>query len=156
MTFVNPFLGGGSVSLLAKAYGFRVVCNDLAMCSAVIGRAFIANGSVTLDRSDVALLLREPDVPFPHVAEERYVPSVFSREHAQFIDQALATHVDADDSDVLKQLRRWHRDGSIRVVKVSAAEFNPRFMGRLVDEAGEVRGLVIHAALALLHSTRTP
>ncbi len=89
MTFVDPFLGGGSVSLLAKTYGFRVVCNDVAMRSAVIGRAFIANGSVTLDRADVAMLLREPDVEYAHIAEERYVPSVFSREHAQFIDRAL-------------------------------------------------------------------
>lgn len=38
MTFVDPFLGGGSVSLLAKAYGFRVICNDLALRSAAIGR----------------------------------------------------------------------------------------------------------------------
>jgi adenine-specific DNA-methyltransferase len=89
MGFVDPFLGGGSVSLFAKLHGFRVVCNDLAIRSAVVGRAFIANGSVTLDRHDVALLLREPDVPYPRVAEERYVPSVFSREHARFIDRAL-------------------------------------------------------------------
>jgi hypothetical protein len=88
-TFVDPFLGGGSVSLLAKTYGFRVICNDLALRSAVIGRAFIANGSVALDRSDVALLLREPDVPYPRVAEEVYAPSVFSCEHARLIDRAL-------------------------------------------------------------------
>jgi hypothetical protein len=88
-TFVDPFLGGGSVSLLARTYGFRVICNDLALRSAVIGRAFIANGSVALERSDVALLLRESDEPYPHLAEERYVPSVFSREHARLIDRAL-------------------------------------------------------------------
>jgi hypothetical protein len=88
-TFVDPFLGGGSVSLFAKLHGFRVICNDLALRSVVIGRAFIANGSVTLERSDVALLLREPDEPYPHLAEERYVPSVFSREHARLIDRAL-------------------------------------------------------------------
>jgi len=88
-TFVDPFLGGGSVSLLAKAYGFRVICNDLALRSAVIGRAFIANGCVALERSDVALLLREPDIPYPRVAEERYAPSVFSCEHARLIDRAL-------------------------------------------------------------------
>lgn len=89
MTFVDACLGGGSVSLLSKAYGFRVVCNDLALRSAVVGRAFIANDTVTLDRGDVALLLRDPGVPYAHVAEERYVPSVFSREHAQLIDRAL-------------------------------------------------------------------
>lgn len=89
MTFVDPFLGGGSVSLFAKLQGFRVVCSDLALRSAAIGRAFIANSSDTLDQSDVALLLREPDAAYPHVADERYVPSVFSREHARLIDQVL-------------------------------------------------------------------
>jgi hypothetical protein len=89
MTFIDAFLGGGSVSLFAKLHGFRVVCNDLALRSAAIGQAFIANGSVTLDRSDVALLLREPAVTYPHVAGERYVPSVFSHEHAQLIDRVL-------------------------------------------------------------------
>ena len=88
-TFVDPFLGGGSVSLFAKLHGFRVICNDLALRSAVIGRAFIANGSVTLERSDVALLLREPDEPYPHLAKERHIPSVFSREHARLVDRVL-------------------------------------------------------------------
>jgi hypothetical protein len=37
LRFVDPFLGGGSVSLFAKAQGFRVACNDLAFRSALVG-----------------------------------------------------------------------------------------------------------------------
>jgi adenine-specific DNA methylase len=59
-TFVDPFLGGGSVSLYAKASGFRVICNDLALRSAAVGHALIANSSVRLTRVDVAAVLREP------------------------------------------------------------------------------------------------
>lgn len=88
-TFVDPFLGGGSVSLTAKAMGFRVVCNDLALRSAVVGRALIANSSVRLTEADVLALLREPTCAYPKTAQERFVPSVFSAAHASAVDRAL-------------------------------------------------------------------
>ena len=89
LRFVDPFLGGGSVSLYAKARGFHVVANDLALRSAVIGRALLANNTRRISASDVAQLLR-PSACGNHQAEERFVPSVFSRPHAQLIDRALA------------------------------------------------------------------
>lgn len=89
LTFVDPFLGGGSVSLLAKAYGFEIQCNDLAYRSALVGHALIANSSVTLSDADVALLFREPVGDYPRTVEKRFSPSVFSREHARFLDQGL-------------------------------------------------------------------
>ncbi len=89
LTFVDPFLGGGSVSLFAKAQGFRVLCNDLALRSAAVGRALIANSSVTLEPSDLAVLLRKPDGSYPQTAEERYSPAVFPRRHAVLLDRAL-------------------------------------------------------------------
>ena len=89
MTFVDPFMGGGSVSLYAKALGFRVVSNDLALRSAAVGHALIANSSVRLTRVDVAAVLREPSEVYPRLAEEEFYPRVFSREHAQVIDRAL-------------------------------------------------------------------
>ena len=88
-TFVDPFLGGGSVSLYAKAAGFRVLCNDLALRSAVVGRALIANSSVRLTQADVAAVLREPRESYPRLAEQEFCPGVFSREHAQPVDRAL-------------------------------------------------------------------
>ena len=89
LTFVDPFLGGGSVSLLAKAYGFEVHGNDIAYRSALVGHALIANSSVTLTDADVALLFRESEEHYPHTAEERFSPSVFSLEHARFLDRGL-------------------------------------------------------------------
>src|SRR2546427_4617648 len=42
LTFLDGFLGGGSVSLYAKAQGFSVVSTDIAARSIVIGDALIA------------------------------------------------------------------------------------------------------------------
>lgn len=89
LTFLDPFLGGGSVSLLAKAYGLEVHCNDIAYRSALVGHALIANSSITLSDADVALLFREPEGDYPRKAEEMFSPSVFSGEHARFLDRGL-------------------------------------------------------------------
>lgn len=89
VTFVDPFLGGGSVSLKAKQLGFCVVCNDLALRSVAIGRALIENGTIRLTDADLAALLREPVDPYPHPAEELYSPAVFPLAHARLIDRAL-------------------------------------------------------------------
>jgi hypothetical protein len=89
LIFVDPFLGGGIISLLAKAYGFEVRCNDVAYRSALVGHALIVNSTVTLSDADVALLFREPVGDYPRTAEKRFSPSVFSREHARFLDQGL-------------------------------------------------------------------
>ena len=88
-TFIDPFLGGGSVSLTAKALGFPVICNDLALRSAVVGRALIANSSVRLTEADVLVLLREPACAYRKTAQERFAPSVFSAAHACALDRAL-------------------------------------------------------------------
>lgn len=82
-------MGAGSISLLAKAYGLEVHCNDVAYRSALVGHALIANSSVTLSDADVALLLRQPEGDYPRTAEKHFSPSVFSLEHARFLDQAL-------------------------------------------------------------------
>ena len=89
LTMLDPFLGGGSVGLFAKAQGFRVACNDLALRSAAVGRALVANSTVTLTATNVALLTQEPREPYPHNAEQRYCPSVFPLDHARFFDRAL-------------------------------------------------------------------
>jgi len=70
LTFVDPFLGGGSMSLLAKAYGFEVHCNDVAYRSALVGHALIANSSVTLSDADVVFVFREPEGEYLRTAEQ--------------------------------------------------------------------------------------
>jgi adenine-specific DNA methylase len=89
-TFVDAFLGGGSVSLLAKHLGYRVLCNDLAERSAIVGRAVIENGETKIHDDDVARLFAEPPADYPRFVEEHYCPDYFTQEHAAFMDRALA------------------------------------------------------------------
>ncbi len=76
-TLLDPFSGGGSVALFAKAQGFSVVASDIAERAAVVTRAVVANSSVRLRREDVLDLFREPDGSYPRIAA-RQVPLVFS------------------------------------------------------------------------------
>jgi len=90
LTFVDAFLGGGAASLYAKGQGFgRVVCNDLARRSAIVGQALIANARTRLLKEDVLRLFREHPED-RHEIEQRYVPDLFSLEQARFFDNALA------------------------------------------------------------------
>jgi adenine-specific DNA methylase len=88
-TFLDGFLGGGSVSLYAKAQGFRVVATDIATRAITIGHALIANSRVRLTREDVVRLAAPTDDP-PGRVEREYIPSVFTQAQGQFIDRALA------------------------------------------------------------------
>ncbi|MCA9825354.1 MAG: DNA adenine methylase [Dehalococcoidia bacterium] len=48
-TFVDPFFGGGAVSIAAKAAGFQVRAGDIAERSAIVGRGLVANSRHRLD-----------------------------------------------------------------------------------------------------------
>jgi adenine-specific DNA methylase len=99
LTLLDGFMGAGSVSLYAKAQGFRVIGCDIAMRSTVVGRALVENSRVTLTREDVLRLCAPSDAP-PGRIEQNYVPRVFSRSQARFLDRALST---ADETrDVAK------------------------------------------------------
>lgn len=86
---VCALMPSGSVSLYAKALGFHVVCSELALRSAAIGRALIANTAVKLTQVHVTAFLREPRQDFLRVAEKEFCPAVFPREHARLVDRAL-------------------------------------------------------------------
>ena len=96
LTFLDAFLGGGSVSLYGKAMGFRVIACDIAERAIVIGRALVENSSVRLRREDVLRLLAPRDGP-PGRVEATMVPSVFTLEQAKFIDSALAAASETQD-----------------------------------------------------------
>jgi hypothetical protein len=88
LVFVDAFLGGGAVSLYAKARGHRVICNDIALRSRIVGEAFIANDRVTLVPEDITRLFAN------NGGQERFVEEHFSRSvvttnHARFLDKAL-------------------------------------------------------------------
>jgi adenine-specific DNA methylase len=96
LTFLDGFLGGGSVSLYAKAQGFRVISCDIAQRAVTVGEALIANSRVRLTREDVLRLVAPADMPAGRV-EQEYSPSVFTQEQARFIDRALAVAEDTGD-----------------------------------------------------------
>jgi len=53
----------------------------------------------------------------------------------------------------LDRLTMLLRLEDINIVKISAAEFNPRFIGQRVRESDDAAKLIIHSAIALAHST---
>lgn len=88
-TFLDGFLGGGSVSLYAKAMGFRVVAMDIADRAITVGRALVENSRVKLTREDVIRLLTPNPEPAMRV-EREMVPAIFTANVARLIDRALA------------------------------------------------------------------
>ncbi len=58
--FLDPFSGGGAVSLFAKAQGFSVIASDVAERAVLVARALIANSCVRLRLEDVVALFPRP------------------------------------------------------------------------------------------------
>jgi adenine-specific DNA methylase len=88
-TFLDGFLGGGSVSLYAKAQGFRVVSTDIASRSIAVGDALIGNSRVRLTREEILKLAADPGGPAAAI-ETRFAPGTFTKEQARFFDRTLA------------------------------------------------------------------
>ena len=86
--FIDPFLGGASVSLYAKARGHRVLCNDIAPRSNIVGKALIENSTVRLDYDDL-VRLAVPTEEFGY-AESELAPEIFPAAHARYLDLVLA------------------------------------------------------------------
>ncbi len=86
--FVDAFLGSGAASLYAKAQGFRIVANDIAERSIIAGKALIENNETLVTDADLHRLC------FPNGSngfiEREFVPDVFTRRHAAFLDSAFA------------------------------------------------------------------
>jgi hypothetical protein len=85
--FVDAFLGGGSVSLYAKAKGYKVISNDIALRSLIIGKAIISNNSVKLESEDLARLFIE--TKHDGFIKKNYCPKVFTTKIADFLDNAV-------------------------------------------------------------------
>jgi hypothetical protein len=89
-------MGGGSVSLYAKAQGLRVIATDIADRSMVIGEALIANSRVKLTREDVLRVAADRLGP-PGPVEQGFVPKVFAKSQARFLDRTLAIANQTED-----------------------------------------------------------
>lgn len=88
VTFFDAFLGGGSVSLYAKAKGYRVITNDCAERSRIVGKAIIENDRIKLSQDDVELLA----LPYKHEGfiEKNFAGKYFTIRQARFLDNAFA------------------------------------------------------------------
>jgi len=85
-TFLDGFLGGGSVSLYAKAQGFSVISTDIASRSIVIGEGLIANSTVRLTKADIdRAVSTSPQDVRPNA--RRFVPAVFSENVGLVLDR---------------------------------------------------------------------
>jgi len=98
--FVDAFLGGGSVSLYAKARGYRVVCNDVALRSQIVGEALIANDRVTLGREDVTRFFVGNGNGAGFI-EANFADRVVTAEHARFLDTAF------ENARAAAGVKRW-------------------------------------------------
>jgi adenine-specific DNA-methyltransferase len=96
VAFLDAFLGGGSVSLFAKAQGFIVTACDIADRAIVVGEGLIENCRVRLTREDVLRLARD-DEAAPGRVETEYSPSVFTKDQARFIDRTLRIASETQD-----------------------------------------------------------
>jgi hypothetical protein len=85
--FIDAFLGGGSVSLYAKAKGYKVISNDIAYRSLIIGKTIIANNSVKLESEDLARLFIE--TKHDGFIKKNYCQKVFTTKIADFLDNAI-------------------------------------------------------------------
>ncbi len=86
---VDAFLGGGSVSLFGKARGYRVLCNDIALRSYIVGKALIENDHVTLSEADVTRLFAGAGGN-PGFIEQNFSRGVLTAKHARFLDGAFS------------------------------------------------------------------
>jgi len=86
--FIDAFLGGGSVSLWAKAKGYKVIANDNAERSYVVGKALVENSRVKIADEDLARLFVETE--HDGFIAKNYVPKVFLPQTAEFLDNAFA------------------------------------------------------------------
>jgi len=95
LTLIDAFMGGGAVSLYAKAQGFKVLANDLAWRCYLVGKGIIENSRQKLTDLDLGLLFVERD-GYERFVETHYVPHTFSLSQAQFLDRALANLREAE------------------------------------------------------------
>ena len=149
--FLDTFLGGGSVSLTAKALGYRVICNDVAERSEIIGKALIENDHVKLKQEDL-VRFSQPLEAIGY-AEKNQSPEIFPKDHARFLDGVLhrcnGNHSSLEYLSrllVVKQaltLRPMGNFGARKIMLQAAAgswdEMNPNFAKDLI-----YRGLPRH------------
>lgn len=138
---VDPFGGAMSVSLYAKARGYRVVCGDVALRSVVTGKAVVENDRITLAPEDL-LRLFVPDPANDGFVEAHLSPDFLTTRFARFMDNALAVARRAEEPKrslfllllvhLALRLRPMGNAGAVKITRQADAgewsEMNPHFV----------------------------
>jgi 16S rRNA G966 N2-methylase RsmD len=111
MTFLDAFLGGGAVSLYAKAQGFRqILANDWSNRSQAVGEALLLNQVQKFNQADWTRIAGcEPSDEI----RKSFTPHVFSSRHAEMLDR-INQVVQLTQDPTRKALYRlllWHLAG---------------------------------------------
>lgn len=86
--FLDAFAGGGSVSLYAKALGFKaLLTNDRSARSQIVFQALLLNQSQYLQANDLLWLTQPLPVEVTGFIQSHFVPHVLSTRHAQALDR---------------------------------------------------------------------
>lgn len=87
-TLCDVFMGGGSVSIKGKQKGMKIIANDIAYRSKIIGESLIKNQTEKITDEDVfSLFLPAENNGF---IQKNYVPKIFIKSVAEFLDNAFA------------------------------------------------------------------
>jgi adenine-specific DNA methylase len=84
----DVFMGSGAVSLACKAKNKKVIANDIAYRSNIVGEALIKNNKVRISLEDVYSLFLP--VKSEKFVEQYFVPKYFTKETGKFLDMAFA------------------------------------------------------------------
>jgi adenine-specific DNA methylase len=112
LTFLDAFTGGGSVSLYAKAQGFKqIYSNDWSDRSQLIIQGLLENQSMTFSKEEMLTLT----VPLmlegcPGFVQAHFSPSVFAARHADALDRMLTgiARFQSPTKQALGKLLLWH------------------------------------------------
>lgn len=112
LTFLDAFTGGGSVSLYAKAQGFRQIkSNDYSNRAQLIIQGLLENHHTLLSHEEVLLLTTPLDPEHsPGFVQTHFSPHVFSSRHAEALDRILVgiQRFQNPTKQALAKLLVWH------------------------------------------------
>lgn len=144
-TLVDIFMGGGSVSLKGKQKGMRVISNDIAYRSKIIGDALISNSKVKLTAEDVysVFIPRNND----GFIEKNFVPKIFIPKVAKDLDNFFANARKRESPKkelllllVVKYILSLRQFGSFNVGESDNKEILKNREIELLELASESRG----------------
>lgn len=86
---LDVFGGTGSVSLMFKRYGKKVLYNDLLKFNQIIGLALVENHTIKVSEEDITSVLQFSDGSFPNFIQREYKGIFFKASENTWIDRVV-------------------------------------------------------------------